>query len=368
MVLMQSSNMYHNQQAVKAFENRVADYLREEQGITDSVVVQAFSHAFASAISNYQFQVKQDSELHKVVNGEVVWTEKRSQVNQQLMQAMRYCFNRLEPYEKESAEKKSWGFWSGKGKAMALHAGRALEGTKFGQLMEHFNHDINDTFFKGAYQDGHEAATAGNIGLWEAVSLNYASEVEGDAHVYWIDASPSWQSVFMNDELPMLRLLQAEGQVKDIVIHRLKPEALVCYQILENEYLSQMSNSSSESSSQQHLKAQMNDLLAKGDNWTAETFGPNTHIQLKMGLGDHQKTVSLNSMMTFAKRMKDIAHLLVEAKGEAKHSHYYPQVQKPFRFFQQVVDKKVLATMRAGQKQAAHPEETPNPSKPSASS
>jgi hypothetical protein len=241
----------------KAFADKLSLKLEEMGKVLPSDVINKMSDDFIEAVIDFKLKVAADRQDEKpkqkddvndpkkveasmiIVKGEVAWTPSR----QALIDKLASKFDEiLKPIGGITPGERA-AFWSQQGKVQAQRAGVNLESTVAGYLLEQIGNELTSTFTPSAYKSSptkeeesleldSPLSTATNIGIWNAISKVYAQGTEGDTHVYLVDGSTSYQSVFWNTELQELRLMQQRGEIKEIYLHTLKKDKLTEYESL----------------------------------------------------------------------------------------------------------------------------------------
>lgn len=318
---------------------------REESGFyfMGSEFAKEAADKLTETLQEFNEKVRSDPNLHQIVNGQIAWTPERAQAISDFKNDMSSVLNSaIDPDLLESSDK---NFWSKDGKVAALAEGTALENTIMGEFFERMNDRVNETFFEGAYR-GDDKATAGAIGVWNAISENYTEEtgVGKDAHVYLTDGMTDNQSVFMNTELPKLREMQDNGLVDQIYLHQLKPEAQEEYReakdhmvtakndMLKTQTLIQQGkqegmpdNSLLDAKLKEHEQRfqyesqRMHGVLTDKSNWSQEVLDKNSSLKINTAgfTGDRDKQqISAKRVVELASKWKENAKAQAEAREQ----------------------------------------------------
>lgn len=232
----------------KAFSDKLSIKLKETGKVLPKDVISKMSDDFVNAIIDFKLKIAADETSMIIVKGEVAWSPSRDRLISVMSSKLDEIFKPIggiHPGEQAA-------FWSQQGKVQAQLAGQNLESTIAGFLLEQIGNELNSTFTPNAYKTTttkqenefldiktikdsvieSPLSTATNIGIWNAISKLYAQGTEGDTHVYLVDGSTSYQSVFWNTELQQLRLMQRSGEIKEIFLHTLKEDKLTEYNAL----------------------------------------------------------------------------------------------------------------------------------------
>ena len=192
-------------------------------------------------------------------------------------------------------------YWSGPAVKRAADFGTDFASTIPGFVVNEVSQSLQETFMKQAYKPDGQLDTAANLAMWDALSKLYAEGTIQDAHVFLVDGETSQQSIFWNTELETLRKRQATGQVHQIFIHSLTPEALEIYRIL----IERKKHAAPHSGEFADIEKDIDKHLKNQSNWSSTDLDSSKNFKLKIsGFTEPYKTVTYQTLKDATQRFK----------------------------------------------------------------
>lgn len=259
--------------------------------------IEQIAHDFILSYLHFREEIGRFDGAHTKHEGEIIWTEKRSELITEFAESLNLIFAPLGGFNPGDAS----AYWSGLGLKRAEEFGIDFAKTLPGFIINRIHPSLKSTLTSAAYHADDDIDTSTDMGLWEAMSALYARETTGEANIFLVDGITSQYSILWNTELHTLRSLQMAGTVSNIWVHTLKPEHLTRY-----HSLLELKKTTTELWITDALDRQISRLLKNTDNWTKEDINTSRTLGLKVsGLTGPLKTVSVEKLTSIA---HDFAH------------------------------------------------------------
>ena len=253
---------------------------------------------FIVALIEVKQKISEDERSFQSIRGETSWSSSRAAIISRFAETLDEIFSPVGGIKPKDAS----AYWSGPAVRRAADFGTDFASTIPGFVVNEVSRSLQETFMQQAYKpDGH-IDTAANLAMWDAMSKIYAEGTIQDAHVFLVDGETSQQSIFWNTELETLRKRQATGQVHQIFIHSLTPEALEKYRML----VERKKGATTESGELANIAKEIDKHLKTESNWSSTNLDSSQEFKLKIsGLTEPHKTVTYQTLKEIAQRFKN---------------------------------------------------------------
>ena len=241
---------------------------------------------------------------YNTVAGETAWSPERSAIIERFSDRIGKVFEPIGGMNPGTTAT----FWSGPSVKGAAQTGLDFAKTLPGRVINKVEGPLIKAFAENAFK-GNKLDTGLIIGLWEAMSIQYAQGSKGDVHLYLLDGITSVNSVFWNRELPKLREGQQNGLIGEIYIHTLQPQKLVLYDERKARVREEKAKDADESTLKK-LEKQAQDVLIRPEAWTTgEKFEVSKAFALKTSGTDPSKLSTVRNKKLLEVRDKFLSLL-----------------------------------------------------------
>ena len=255
------------------------------------------AHQFIEALIAVKQKISEDEHSFRSIRGETSWSSSRAAIISNFAEELDRIFSPVGGIKPKDAS----AYWSGPAVKRAADFGTDFASTIPGFVVNEVSQSLQETFMKQAYKPDGQLDTAANLAMWDALSKLYAEGTIQDAHVFLVDGETSEQSIFWNTELETLRKRQATGQVHQIFIHSLTPEALEIYRIL----IERKKHAAPHSGEFADIEKDIDKHLKNQSNWSSTDLDSSKNFKLKIsGFTEPYKTVTYQTLKDATQRFK----------------------------------------------------------------
>jgi hypothetical protein len=284
-----------------AFQALLAQRIREKVDVEGVALVEhaedTLAENFVSLLIELKGALSQNDSNYHQIQGETAWSTERERIILNFANQLDTVFAPIGGINPGAAS----AYWSGEGRLRAETFGKDFGNTIPGFVINQVSTSLQDVFTPQAYTASGALDTATNIAMWDGMSRLYARNTKESAHVFLVDGETSHCSVFWNTELATLREQQAQGIVKEIVLHTLTKETLISY-----KELLQQEKAATNADDKKVIREGINQLLQTPSSWENVALDDSSNFRLKTsGFSDTHRSVSFQSLKKIASVFKN---------------------------------------------------------------
>lgn len=273
-------------------KNQFANYMREKAEKNKIQLEVGKEYIISEKFLELLIQLKKTLENGKYfssTNSNIMWTTAGEEIIIDLSRKLATLFSPIGgcgPNDKSA-------YWCSNARKQAEEFGKDFANTPLGSFIDHAMPAIQRIFTPNTEGKLEKAFV---FFIWSALSKLYAEGTINDAYIFLIDGEVSCHSIFWNVELFVLRKRQHAGDVNQLYLYILTPEALQKYQLLlKKKKECELIPCSNED---QTITNQINDLLKEQASWHYQLLDISPYFKIRT---NSSKTISFKSLKEYAR-------------------------------------------------------------------